>query len=231
MRGPRQLTLELPRAMSVSLDVFEELADGEVVARLRGLTGESDFACIWINAPTRHGKSHLLQGACERASDAGLRTAYLPAQMAAAGEVAFDGLDDVEVAAVDDLEAWLGDGATERALVGFFESLKARGGKLLLASIVPPASAVFHLADLGSRLRAAACYALRPRDDQARARVLMAVAARRGVHLSPDVATYLLRRETRDLGSLLDTLAHIETESAVEQRRITVPFVKSVLDP
>jgi DnaA family protein len=65
--------------------------------------------------------------------------------------------------------------------------------------------------------------------DEAKAAALVARAARRGIELRDEVLQFILARNTRsmhDLALLLDRLDH---SALAEQRRVTVPFVKSVM--
>jgi len=52
----------------------------------------------------------------------------------------------------------------------------------------------------------------------------------RGLELPDDTAQFLLRRFPRDLPSLFALLDTLDAASLVEQRRLTIPFVKTVLD-
>ena len=51
----------------------------------------------------------------------------------------------------------------------------------------------------------------------------------RGLELPAGTARYLITRLPRDLPSAFELLDRLDEASMVEQRRLTVPFVKSVL--
>jgi DnaA-homolog protein len=72
---------------------------------------------------------------------------------------------------------------------------------------------------------------LDPLDDAGRREVLRERAQRRG--LSVDAAAYdwLLRRVGRDLAGLTSLLDHLDRASLAAKRRITVPFLRELLDP
>jgi DnaA family protein len=55
-------------------------------------------------------------------------------------------------------------------------------------------------------------------------------AQARGLQLPEETAQYLLRSFPRDLPTLFALLDTLDTASLIEQRRLTVPFAKSVLD-
>jgi DnaA family protein len=54
-------------------------------------------------------------------------------------------------------------------------------------------------------------------------------ANRRGLYLSDEVALFLLNRLPRNSHQLMDALEKLDGASMQEQRRLTTPFVKSVL--
>lgn len=66
------------------------------------------------------------------------------------------------------------------------------------------------------------------RDDD-RLRILMARAEQRGLVMSEDVATFILKRAPRSLSALLAALDQLDDNSLKAQRRLTIPFVKSVM--
>jgi DnaA family protein len=52
----------------------------------------------------------------------------------------------------------------------------------------------------------------------------------RGLDLSADAAGYLLRRVTREFSALFELLDKADRAALAAQRRLTVPFLKSVLE-
>jgi DnaA family protein len=55
-------------------------------------------------------------------------------------------------------------------------------------------------------------------------------ARARGLELPVETAQFMLRRFPRDLPTLFALFETLDVASLVEQRRLTIPFVKSVLD-
>jgi DnaA-homolog protein len=82
------------------------------------------------------------------------------------------------------------------------------------------------------RSRAASCvvYQLRELDDQGRIEALRLRAAQRGLQLPQETSEYLLKRMPRDLPSLLQILDTLDEASLVEQRRLTIPFIRDELE-
>ena len=59
--------------------------------------------------------------------------------------------------------------------------------------------------------------------------VLQARAEQRGLVLNDEVAGFIMRRSSRRLGALLSVLDQLDENSLRAQRRLTIPFVKSVM--
>jgi DnaA family protein len=93
-----------------------------------------------------------------------------------------------------------------------------------------PDQSGFGLADLASRLGWGVTYSLKPLGEDDVLKALTSRAAARGLELPEETAQFLLRRFPRDLSSLFVLLDALDVASLVEQRRLTIPFVKSVLD-
>jgi|TARA_B100000749_G_scaffold269788_1_gene248940 DnaA family protein len=66
--------------------------------------------------------------------------------------------------------------------------------------------------------------------DEDRLKILRARAEQRGLVMADDVASYIMRRAPRRLGDLLGILDILDENSLQAQRRLTIPFVKTVMD-
>jgi DnaA family protein len=85
------------------------------------------------------------------------------------------------------------------------------------------------LPDLRSRLQQCLRVMLDPLDEAGRRDVLRERAQRRGLVLEDAALEWLLTRTDRDLGALVALLDRLDRASLAAQRRITVPFLRSVL--
>ncbi|MEX0900389.1 MAG: DnaA regulatory inactivator Hda [Gammaproteobacteria bacterium] len=176
------------------------------------------------------GKTHLLQAACAATTGAGLRAALLPlAQHSSLDPAVIDGWDAFDLVCVDDVDAVAGDAAWEHALFGIYNALRARGGRWLAAGADVPSVLGFALPDLASRLAAGPVFVLQPLDDDGRVAALTLRAHQRGFELPEEVARYLLKHAPRDMNSLYRVLDDIDRASLSQQRKVTIPLLKSIL--
>ena len=101
---------------------------------------------------------------------------------------------------------------------------------MLFSSVSAPEKSKIKLADLQSRLSWGPVLRLQGLSDQEKFEALRNRAQHRGLELSQNVAEYLMRHYPRDLFGLFERLEKLDTASMALQRRLTIPFVKSVLN-
>ncbi|MES2662812.1 MAG: DnaA regulatory inactivator Hda [Pseudomonadota bacterium] len=220
---------------------------------------QSDLASLWVgpsHAPVFHGvqhllnnhvsplimwgpassgKSHVLHATCQQASEQGLRVGYLPwKEIISGGPTVLEDLDILDLLIWDDFDTFFNSTSLqaqwEEALFHTFNRLHEKGGVLVIASRTPPREWTIGLQDLYSRLLSGPVYHLRALTDDEKIKVLMHRANQRGLLLSESVGSFLLRRLSRDLHVLCQALQELDRCSLQQQRRITIPFVKEVLE-
>jgi len=230
MNNP-QLPLGLALRDSARFDSFFPGQNREAVASLQAAARGEGESLVYIAAPAGRGKTHLLQAACHAAGECRRTAGYLPlGELRHAAAAAFEGLEQLELICLDDVDAIAGDPVWEHALFDLFNRLRDAGRTLLVTALLRPDEAGFALPDLVSRLGWGVSYMLRPMQE---ADILAALAYRargRGLELPVETAQFMMRRFPRDLPTLFALFDTLDFASLVEQRRLTVPFVKSVLD-
>ncbi|HXP64792.1 MAG TPA: DnaA regulatory inactivator Hda, partial [Steroidobacteraceae bacterium] len=102
--------------------------------------------------------------------------------------------------------------------------------RLIFASAVAPRQSAWTLEDWRSRAAACVVYQLHELDDEGRIEALRLRAEQRGLQLPHETAEYLLKRMPRDLPSLFEILDALDEASLIEQRRLTIPFIRDELE-
>jgi DnaA-homolog protein len=225
---------QLPLAMRLrERAVFESFVSGpnlEAVQHLRAIAQGMGAEVSWLCGPSGVGKSHLLQAACALAQRSGISAAFLPlGELRPLGLETLEGWQHAHVLAVDDLAIVAGDLAWERRLFGLYREAQERGAALIGAAVEPPLLLHFALPDLASRFAAATLLPLRPLNEGEQREALRLRAHARGLELPEETAVYLQRRFPRDLPTLYHLLDTIDEAALQAQRRLTVPFIRSVL--
>lgn len=225
---------QLPLALQLRPE--QKLADyvtgdnAQALAALDKLINAAGPAQLYLSGPIGVGKSHLLAGLCAAAEQRGLNVAYLPlADAAQLHPMMLDGLEAMDLLAIDDVQAIAGQADWEEALFALYNRARDAGCRLAITADCGPAQLPIRLADLRSRLAWGEAYHLHPLSDDNKRTLLSAEAARRGLELSPEVAGYILDRAPRDLHSLLGLMERLDRAALAAQRRLTLPFVREQL--
>ncbi len=223
-----QLPLEIRLADFARFESYHSGSNQAAVAALRHVAAETGQQVHWVWGHAGSGRSHLLQAIVHAAHG---RCAYLPLRAPSERTPAMlEGMGELDLLCVDDIDAVAGDSAWERALFTVFEELKARHGRLVVSASSPPAKAQFRLRDLASRLASGPTWRLKSLDDEELLAALQLRAKWRGLELSHEAATFLLRRATREVAALFELLDVADQAALAAQRKLTVPFLKSVLE-
>ncbi len=226
-----QLPLGLSLREGARFESYFPGQNGEPFRNLQLAAEGKGESLLYIAAAGGLGKTHLLQAACHHASRCQRSAAYLPMQqLPELTPAVFDGLEQMALVCLDDIHAVAGNAPWERALFDLFNRLRDSGSTLLVSAEKRPDRCGFGLADLVSRLGWGVTYVLKPLDDADVQQALTGRAAARGLELPEETAQFLLRRFPRDQASLFALFDTLDAASLVEQRRLTIPFVKSVLD-
>lgn len=231
LRVNPQLPLGLALREGARFESFFPGAHLEIVQALQACARGAGEPLIYLAGAAGLGKSHLLQAACRAAGAAGRSVTYLPLHDSSGLSPAMlEGLEQQDLVCLDDLHAIAGNADWERAVFALFNRVREAGGGLLVSALQRAGHCGFGLPDLVSRLGWGVTYVLLPLVDEQVVAALTLRARGRGLELPEDTAQYLLRRMPRDLPSVFNLLDRLDEASMIEQRRLTVPFVKSVLD-
>jgi DnaA family protein len=207
--------------------VFENFAPGSNSEILTALQSPSALP-LWLWGARGSGKTHLLQAVC---AAAGAAAAYFPLDRSfSLPSEALAGYERSPVLCIDDTDQVAGDQDWERALFRVFNEAAELRSRLIFAASVAPRQAAWVLDDWRSRAAACVVYQLHELDDKGRMEALRLRAAQRGLQLPQETAEYLLKRMPRDLPSLFEILDALDEASMVEQRRLTIPFIRDELE-
>ena len=228
----RQLPLRLPLAAGRRFGNFEVPPENtELVDAVRRIAVERTPGRVFVLGDAGTGKSHLLEAACAAASAGRDEVAFAPMRDWRSLRVdAVRGLGRAGLVCIDDVDAIAGDRAWEEALFALIEESTSRGTRLLVSAGATPSNIPFALPDLRSRLSAATLYRLRELDDESRAKALRRHAGGRGIEIPDEVVGYVLTRYRRDMTSLIALLDRLDHHSMARQRRLTVPFVRDLIE-
>lgn len=229
MTGFSQLPLALPIYDVVTFADFQWGNNVVVKGALENALyhqGKDKFFYIW--GPAGIGKTHILQAACNAMPPTS--AIYLPLDLLKLyGADSMQGMSDYGLIAIDNIEAVAGDKAFEEALFHLYNRAHDAGTIVLVSSRYSPAASPIHLLDLRSRLSMMLVTQLHPLEDHIKINILQKQAKQRGFTMPASVGRFLLNHYARDMHALIQALDTLDHASLAAKRKITVPFVKTVL--
>ena len=186
---------------------------------------------IWIAGLQGTGKTHILQATVNYMDDGDNRLLYLP--MVESKDFTPDILENLnqfDLVAIDDIENVIGDFSWEEQLLILYEELIHTKCRILISSSDTPQGLRFKLPDLASRFSLGLVDRLKPMNEEQIIKAISLHATVRGFNLPAEVAKYLISRVPRDVSVLVDIIKLLDYESLSKQRKLTIPFIKTVLD-
>jgi DnaA-homolog protein len=229
-RPPDQLPLGVSLKPRRSFANFIAGRNTALVAVLRDLLVRRSAGVVYLWGPAGAGKSHLLEACCGDTRMHGRPVAYLPLASPRLEPDMLAGLADIELLCIDDVDRAAGDAAWEEALFHLYNQAEQSACSIVLTASVAPRTPAWRLADLASRLTAAVVWRLRALDEGERRQALQLHARERGFELSDEVVKFVMKRLRRDMASLSAFLERLDRSSLAAKRRITVPFVRALLE-
>lgn len=228
---PSQLVLGVKLRDDARFNNFHGERNRIAARRLENACQQSGDAPVIVLCGTADtGKSHLLQAVCHLAEKQGKAAVCISiAELEAFGPDALSGLESHGIVCLDDVDRIAGQRVWEEAIFHLYNRIQDLGGLLLISLADVPARLAFDLPDLVSRLSHGLIIQLGIYRDEDRQAILRARAEKRGLMVADDVAGYILRRAPRRLGDLLEILNVLDENSLQAQRKLTIPFVKTVM--
>lgn len=206
----------------VALTFIEQLCDSNV-------DHSEQLIYLWGNKGV--GASHLLQAACLEFQLTGRNAIYLPlAELICYTPEILENLEYYDLVCLDNIEVIIGHKIWQVALFHLFNRLRDENKGLLIAGDVSPYNLAIELADLKSRLSLALVFQLHTLNDENKLKALQLRASYKGIELSDEVASFIITRSDRDMASLLKLLGKLDKASLVAKHKLTIPFVKQVLN-
>lgn len=222
-----QLALPLQLEDHAVFESFWPAGNDALLAYLTDVCSHGASPGCWIWGAGATGKTHLLQAVSDRTGD---RSVYIPLPLfSASGSGVLEGLAQRQFICLDDIDTIAGNTEWEHALFALCNQAQDSGGILIIAASSTARECGFDLRDLESRFARLPPFHIRPLVDAERIKALQLRARLRGLELPAETANYLLTRRKRDMASLYALLDKLDLEALKAQRRLTIPFVKTVL--
>ena len=234
MTQAAQLTLAVQLPDDETFDSFQYGDNKTCVVRLKSFIEEEtsieNSPCFYLFGTSGVGKSHLLHASCSYAQNIGKSNFCISfSQLTELSIEVLDGLEHFDLICLDDIQLIAGDDNWQKAVFDLYNRITEQGNKLIISANDSVNNLAITLPDLISRLAWGQTESVKQLSDHDKVLSLQYHALQRGMQLSDDVAKFLINRQARDMVSLIESLELLDQASIREQRKITIPFIKSVL--
>lgn len=224
-----QLPLNVQLNDSARFDNFYAGKNAQLVNKLNQLNNSKDeFLFIW--GAEGVGKTHLAHACSQLISDTGKTVAYLPLDEPFMAAEFLDNIESVDFVCLDGFDVISKHPQWEQAVFNLYNQLKLFDRQLVIFSGSSPNQLKINLGDLKSRLGAMEVYKLSGITDLNKSEYLVNYAQSRGLEISSEVANFILSRTNRELGAIQYTIKRLDQQALTHKRKITIPFVKEILE-
>lgn len=193
-------------------------------------TDPNDTSMVLEGSPGS-GLTYLLQALCHHAEDADLSVFYLNLSDLAGHEPSvLEDMAHFPVLCLDDVDHVLGQPAWEAALFHLFNRQREQGHRLVIGlhqgleswrdRILP---------DLFSRFTWGLRVQVKLPQDEDWVAGIQWLADQRGLSINLETARYLALRGPRDWHGLANVMTALDTAALAAKRRVTQPFIRSVM--
>ena len=226
-----QIPFEFGNFQKIDFTSFIEGENQDLLDFLNTMTKKKKNDCLYIWGSQGTGKTHILQAAGKQADDMNSQVTYIPLkQYEEFDSEIFNGLGKLDLICVDDLEFISGNLEWQQRLTLLYNEIRDNNNSIIISSTSSPKNIKIELDDLKSRLVWGQVYKINPPNDELKIEILKRKASERSFELSKSVAEFLIHRTDRDLNSLIKILDVIDHSSLAAKRKVTIPFVKKLID-
>ena len=236
MKNISQLTLSVQLPDDETFCSYLSESNHLVVSQLKLFIEQSQVTkpnqpnSFYLFGLTGVGKSHLLHACSAYAAQSHKTSVCLScAELLLLSVEVLDGLEQIDVICLDDIQLIAGNTLWQQAIFDLYNRVLEQNNCLLISGDQSATQLGLSLPDLISRLSWGLTEQIKPLDDD-KVTALQYRASKRGLTLSSEAANFLLNRLSREMGNLIASLDTLDKASIRVQRKITIPFIKNVLN-
>jgi len=222
----KQLTLDIGLPTGATLSNFFVGSNGAALTHLQHWAGQGasrSFVPMYLWGDTASGKTHLLKALREALREQGATVGWLDSTMLNPP----DYQEGWSLVLLDDVQYF--NAQQQHTAFKWFVNAQAHQCAVLSAGDVPPAALKLR-EDLRTRLGWGHLFQLHVLTELECRAVLRREADARGVVLGDEVMDFMLSRFSRDLGSLMQLLDHLDAYALQSKRAMTIPLIKAMFE-
>lgn len=212
-------------------DFWVHAKNAELVHQLQRIPHAEPTSLFFSGRPSS-GKTHLLEALCRETHEQGFRAGYIDlTEVKEMSTAVLDDLESLDLLCLDNMHT-LNNSAYyhfQLAVFRLFNDYRAAGKSIIIASAFTVDELTDILPDLTSRFKWGLAYQLAGFAQNGTQEFLLWATRKRGMVMSAAAAEYILRYYRRDEAALINLLDRLEKMSLIEQRKLTIPFIRKVM--
>lgn len=229
-----------------SLNSFYSERNQPLIKQLKNLlAGVCAKRVLYLWGESGSGKTHLLDACCRAAGKAGMQNLYVSLKEYSGQDGWHDGEPDGEqgggqleklrdvhkdtLVCIDDIQQIVSYESGQNQIFSLYEKIMGGMGAIVVSGTSPLNSIDMTLKDLESRLSSGGTFNIYALDDDEKRAALKLRATKRGFALDDSVIRFIMSRYQRDTKSLFALLDKLDSGSLQAHRKITIPFVKTLM--
>ncbi len=230
----KQLALPVSLPAHAVFDTFISNGNEALVVQLKDLSAKPNIGeTLFISGKQGSGKTHLAQAICHESCESA-QAVYLNLANPNYTYEVLEGWDNSQLICLDNIDVVQGENNWEEALFDLFnrrlERAEGQKSSLLMTASKPLSELNLRLPDLRSRLSSGLIFQITELAERHLSLALTAHAHQRGFEIPTDTMKFLMSRLPRELSELMSWLDKTDKASLEAQRKLTIPFVKELLD-
>lgn len=236
----KQLTLNLRHPEELSFANFYVKQSSEncisnnvTLIQMLKNTIDKNYNFIYLWGEHGCGKTHLLLATNNyyHQSQKNLKFTYFPMrELANVSENILNNLEHNKIVLLDDIDYVINSKNWNEALFHLFNRIQQNNNFLIVTATTKPQELQCNLPDLQSRLASGITAKIQSLKDDEKILALQIIAQQTGLMLTEKTAKFLINHCQRDTTSLFQLLQHLDQASMNEQRNLTIPFIKKILN-
>jgi len=234
MSAITQLALSVQLPDDETFTSYKSITNHGITTQLKSFIEQSQLNQInsfYLFGLPAVGKSHLLHACSAHASQLSKSSVCLSClELIKLPVEVLDGLENIDIICLDDIHLIAGNTLWQQAVFDLYNRVVEHDKCLIITGAENISQLGISLPDLVSRLSWGYSEQMKELKDSEKTIALQYRANQRGLMLADDVVAFLLSRLSRDMNSLIKVLDTLDKASIREQRKITIPFIKDVLE-
>jgi len=207
---------------------YENKNNNQIIENIKNIYNNSNNQ-IYICGERSFGKSHILYAACNYFKNK--KCVYLPLKdYNLFSPDILEGFENYDLICIDDIDYIYSNDEWEYSFFVIINKILENSTKIIYTSSTSLKSNKIKLKDLQSRLSWGLVFMINNPNDIIKEKILNKTIIENEYNISSDICSYLMKREDRDLASLLEVIHKIGNYSLSTNKKINVKNLGVVFD-